>query len=131
MIEKMHQPIGIPRLPKRLLRIILVCSLALTVFTCLVSCSVSDRVQEAQAQNEIAQHGVDIANAAAICGAINVFNSLQESDNSKILSVPPVEELKKKLDQLWPADIDDTDADRALLLITISDEGTADTSMKD
>jgi len=64
-----------------------------------------------------ATQGVDIGNASAIGGAINVFNAMQSTDAAKISATATA---KTKLGTFWPAGMTTAQETAALARITIA-----------
>jgi len=64
-----------------------------------------------------ATQGVDIGNASAIAGAINVYNAMQSVDASKISATASA---KTTLGTMWPAGMTSTQETAALARITIT-----------
>lgn len=56
-----------------------------------------------------AKQGVEIADASAIAGAINVFNAMQANDGDKITDAADAQDM---LDDMWPIGVSSDGLDR-------------------
>jgi hypothetical protein len=103
-------------------------SFLLSVFILIFALSGCIPVKPVQAQTteDTAQKGVAIANAYAIAGAVNVYNAVYGDDPGAMITfVGSVDYLKGKLDDLWPENMEDADAEMALQYINIDEKGIA------